>query len=356
MRKFTTIFMAVVLCIAAITVFAFAAETDCEKGEHDWGAWKLVKIEANGDKVYESTCACGAKNPLQKVEHTHTEEKIPAVAATCDQPGLTEGKKCKTCGEILKAQEEIAPIAHTIEHVEEKTVVCGDEADGNIEYWYCTVCGYAWLDAECILSTNLKSVIVPAADAHTIVHVDAVPVYCGAESANIEYWYCSTCGFAWLDAECTKNTNLNAVKLPVAAEHTFEKHEYKAATCFEMGNIAYEYCTTCHTVVVEGGVQSNLLAVQLPIVHNIEHVAAKAPTATENGNIEYWYCKDCGFAWLDEAGILNTNLKAVILPATGETTEPTAPDTGDNAIFFAVALVAVAVAGVAVVSFKKREN
>ncbi len=356
MRKFTTIFMAVVLCLAALTVFAFAAETNCADGEHDWTAWILVKVE-NGDKYFERTCACGESEPQTKIEHTHKEEKIPAVAATCDQPGLTEGAKCSTCGEIIKAQEEVAPVAHTIEHVDAKTVVCGDAENGNLEYWYCTVCGYAWLDAECTKVTNLKSVVVPAAAAHTVVHVDAVPAYCGAESANIEYWYCTTCGFAWLDAECTKNTNLNAVKLPVAAEHTFEKHEAKAATCFEMGNIAYEICTSCNTVVVEGGVQSNILAVQLPIVHTIEHVEAKAPTATETGNIEYWYCKDCGYAWLDEACIKNTNLKAVILPATGETpVDPQAPATGDNAIFFAVALVAVAVAGVAVVSFKKREN
>ena len=94
----------------------------------------------------------------------------------------------------------------------------------------------------------------------------------------------------------------------------------------------------------------------LPLAHVVEHVEAKAATATETGNIEYWYCKDCGYAWLDEACTKNTNLKAVILPATGENTDPESPKTGDNAIFFAVALVAVAVAGVAVVSFKKREN
>ncbi|MBQ2715164.1 MAG: LPXTG cell wall anchor domain-containing protein, partial [Clostridia bacterium] len=132
--------------------------------------------------------------------------------------------------------------------------------------------------------------------------------------------------------------------------------EAKAPTCTENGNIEYWYCSACDWVEVAGGVASNRLAVQLPIVHNIEHVAAKAATATENGNIEYWYCKDCGYAWLDEFCTRNTNLKAVILPATGE--EPsTPPQTGDNAIFFAVALVAVATVGTAVITFKKkREN
>ena len=138
------------------------------------------------------------------------------------------------------------------------------------------------------------------------------------------------------------------------AAHTMNHVEAKPATCTENGNIEYWYCSACDWVEVAGGVASNLKAVVLPIVHNIEHVAAKAATATENGNIEYWYCKDCGYAWLDELCTKNTNLKAVILPATGE--EPTNPKTGDNAIFFVVALVAVATLGVAAVSFKKREN
>jgi hypothetical protein len=51
------------------------------------------------------------------------------------------------------------------------------------------------------------------------------------------------------------------------------------------------------------------------------HVAAKAPTCSENGNIEYWYCEACGQAWLDADCTLNTNLKAVILPASGHNAE-----------------------------------
>jgi hypothetical protein len=35
------------------------------------------------------------------------------VAATCTETGLTEGKKCSVCGEILVAQEEIAAKGHS---------------------------------------------------------------------------------------------------------------------------------------------------------------------------------------------------------------------------------------------------
>ena len=254
MRKFTTIFMAVVLCVAALTVLAFAA-TDCSKGQHDWSAWNLVKIE-NGNKYYERHCACGTVEPQTKVEHTHELVKVDAKAATCTE-------------------------------------------FGNIAYSYCSACD--WVEVDGGIASNRQA--VKLAPAHALVAVEA-----------------------------------------------------KASTCFELGNIAYWYCSNCDWVEVEGGVASNLKAVKLPLAHVVEHVEAKAATATETGNIEYWYCKDCGYAWLDAACVKNTNLKAVILPATGEITEPESPKTGDNAIFFAVALVAVAVAGAAVVSFKKREN
>ena len=43
----------------------------------------------------------------------HTEETIPGKAATCTATGLTDGKKCSVCGEILEAQKEIPVADHS---------------------------------------------------------------------------------------------------------------------------------------------------------------------------------------------------------------------------------------------------
>jgi hypothetical protein len=303
MRKFVSILFALVLCVSAMVVIASAA-TNCP--EHDWTAWKTVRIE-NGDKVQERYCACGAIDT--KIDHTHKLTKTAAVAPTCTTEGNVDYWYCAGCDNYFADAEGkynvarlscMLPATHDLQHVEAKDATCLEL--GNIEYWACKNCDRIEV-AGGVLS-NIKAVQLPTLD-HTIEHVAAKAPGCEIEG-NVEYWYCTVCGYAWLDEARTQVTNLLSVKIAEA--------------------------------------------------HNVEHVAAVAPTATENGNIEYWYCKDCGYAWLDELCTKNTNLKAVILPATGEPTAPSNPDTGDNAIYFAVALVAVATLGVAAVSFKKREN
>ena len=51
----------------------------------------------------------------------HTEEIIPAVAATCTSTGLTEGKKCTACGTTTVAQTTVEALGH--DH-SEGAVVC----------------------------------------------------------------------------------------------------------------------------------------------------------------------------------------------------------------------------------------
>ena len=94
-------------------------------------------------------------------EHVHTEQTLEAVAPTCTGKGLTEGKKCSACGEILVAQENIPAKGHsygefvttkepscTEEGAKEKSCSCGDKITEKIEptghtyknSYVCTVC------------------------------------------------------------------------------------------------------------------------------------------------------------------------------------------------------------------------
>jgi hypothetical protein len=56
---------------------------------------------------------------------THTEVTIPAVDATCSSTGLTEGKKCSVCSEVIVEQSPVTRLAHNYEN--KVCTVCGQE-------------------------------------------------------------------------------------------------------------------------------------------------------------------------------------------------------------------------------------
>ena len=82
---------------------------------------------------------------------------------------------CNLCGETREVQ-------HSVQHVAAVGATCA--ANGNIEYWYCDVCGMAWLNAECNQNTNLRAVVLPATGEHTYTNAfDTTCDVCGAERA-----------------------------------------------------------------------------------------------------------------------------------------------------------------------------
>ena len=74
-------------------------------------------------------------------EHKHTEAIIPAVAPTCTETGLTEGKKCSECGAILVEQVMVNALGHTEEILQAVEPSCTET--GLTEGKKCTVCGKA---------------------------------------------------------------------------------------------------------------------------------------------------------------------------------------------------------------------
>ena len=72
-------------------------------------------------------------------KHEHIEVIDPAVSPTCTEFGLTEGKHCSNCGEVLIARKRILALGH--EEVVDNAVASTCIKTGLTEGKHCSVCG-----------------------------------------------------------------------------------------------------------------------------------------------------------------------------------------------------------------------
>ena len=108
----------------------------------------------------------------------HSEEIIPGKAATCTEPGLSEGKKCPVCGEIFISQKEI-PAGHTEEVIPGKAATCTET--GLTDGKKCSACGEI-LEAQQEIPAGHTEEVIPGKE----------PTY--TETGLTEGKKCSACG------------------------------------------------------------------------------------------------------------------------------------------------------------------
>ena len=106
---------------------------------HNYGEWKTIE-EATCTKAGLKQRTCSFDGNVQKEEipaKGHTEVVINGYAATCEKSGLTDGKKCSVCGEVLEAQKEIPKLDHSYI----KTVVEPTCTEQGYTIYKCETCG-----------------------------------------------------------------------------------------------------------------------------------------------------------------------------------------------------------------------
>jgi predicted RNA-binding Zn-ribbon protein involved in translation (DUF1610 family) len=162
---------------------------------------------------------------------------ISGRAATCTEPGLTDGKKCSVCGEILVAQKDIDALGH--DWGEWTVVKEATEDEEGIEQRVCS------RD-----DSHIEESAIPKLNhMHNLVWTKAAAASC-TEAGNIEYWTCSKCGKLYSDENAENEIDLEATILKETGHDWSDGVMTREPTYEEEGEVTFT-CGSCGGIYIE---------------------------------------------------------------------------------------------------------
>ncbi|MCH5317785.1 MAG: hypothetical protein J1E05_07385 [Eubacterium sp.] len=155
----------------------------------------------------------------------HVEVIDKAKAATCTETGLTEGKHCSVCGEVIVAQHVTAALGHKV--VIDHAVDPRCEKTGLTEGKHCSVCNEVLVKQEIVPATGHKKVSDPM-----------IEPWCETpgltEGSHCEY--------------CNKTLDVRE-EIPATGHYPVIDHKVDA-TCVKTGLTAGAHCYKCEKILV----------------------------------------------------------------------------------------------------------
>lgn len=202
--------------------------------DHTFGNWEMVKQATCAENgLFVRTCnKCGeVEETLIGKTDTHVEVVDEAVAPTCTVQGLTEGKHCSVCNEVIKAQTVIPVTGHYyIWSIDKQST----QTETGLKHEYCYLCS----------DTRNENTVIPLAPhTHSFEYTEAVVATC-TEDGSIAHWTCTDCGKIYKDS--LGDNEISADDIVIKAQgHTEYVVDALEPTCTEDGTTAGSYCSAC---------------------------------------------------------------------------------------------------------------
>ena len=230
---------------------------------HEWGDKKQIR-EAGCVTTGEVQYACQNCNEV-KTETTpakgHTIVTDKGVTPTCTQSGLTEGKHCSVCNEVIQKQKKLAPKKHHA--VTDKAVEATCSKEGLTEGKHCSVCNQVLVEQKKVRKKR-----------HVLQKKKGTPATC------TEY--------GWTDRIfCTVCNTITQRRVRIAPlGHTIVTDQAVEATCTQNGLTEGKHCSVCNEVITK---QKEIPAKG----HTIVTDKAVKATCEQSGLTEGTHCSDC---------------------------------------------------------------
>ncbi|MBQ3180140.1 MAG: hypothetical protein IJB55_02170, partial [Firmicutes bacterium] len=234
-------------------------------GTYNYYSTKGKWVCENHTPGEEATCTdaqtCTVCGEVVTAANGHTEVVDAAVAPTCSATGLTEGKHCSVCNEVIVKQEVVDALGHT--EVIDAAVAADCTKAGKTEGKHCSVCNEVIVKQEVVDALGHTEVVDAAVDATCIA------------TGLTEGKHCSVC-----------NEVLEAQTEVAALGHTEVVDAAVEPTCTETGLTEGKHCSVCNEVLEA---QTEVAA----LGHTEVVDAAVEPTCTETGLTEGKHCSVC---------------------------------------------------------------
>ena len=330
---------------------------------------------ADCEQVWQDEALTQLTN-IKNVKLGATHENVihyAAVEPACHYNGSVEYWFCSGCEgvwtdealtQVSNSKNVVVPaLGGEVVHVE--AVAPTATENGNIEYWYCEECEQVWQDEALTQLTNFKNVILPATGEVDEPELPAIEVLATATFANGYDWTAQvnqiyifasedatatvsgftgqTAGtFGWfhtvvlaalgdgtytvVSSDFATNNGAESLALGegtvilMAHDSTSYAESFAALKALAAGDVVALDTAFADVAAAYGAVEVSLGTVveEQGCAHEgLVHMDAVEADCHYNGNVEYWVCYDCEGVWADADLTQVTNIKNVVVPATG---------------------------------------